>query len=248
MDVLCYLANRQGTVVPRQRLLEHLWPDVVVSDDVLTQSISELRAVFGDNRAAPTFIRTIPKRGYMLVAEVSMTHSGGTVPMRSRLAAIGFAFVVAALAGMLLTNSFYGDAADSSETRIAVLPFRTLTGDADSFSAGLSTDINQLLANEPGFRVVVVSPALVLSSNGAFDFRAIAERTDLVLEGSVRVVGERIRITVQLIEIATGFQRWSQSYDRLTGDMLGTQLELSAIIVSGLTMSVRGIPLTVAKS
>lgn len=70
MAVLAVLVANAGEVVLRRELLDDVWHGMIVCDDVLTQCISELRATLGDNRAAPRYIKTIPKRGYVLIARV----------------------------------------------------------------------------------------------------------------------------------------------------------------------------------
>jgi DNA-binding winged helix-turn-helix (wHTH) protein/Tol biopolymer transport system component len=71
MQVLLCLAAEPGQVVSKERLMQTVWPDTFVGDDVLTRSISELRRVFGDDVKEPHFIQTIPKSGYRLIAAVS---------------------------------------------------------------------------------------------------------------------------------------------------------------------------------
>ena len=70
MQVLECLAEKPGEVVSRDELVARVWPDVFVSDDVLHRAIRELRRVFGDDTANPTYIETIRKRGYRLIAPV----------------------------------------------------------------------------------------------------------------------------------------------------------------------------------
>ena len=71
MEVLVCLAEHTGEVVPKEKLLQAVWPDIFVSDDVLTRSVSELRRVFGDDAHASRIIETIPKRGYRLLVAVT---------------------------------------------------------------------------------------------------------------------------------------------------------------------------------
>ena len=70
MAVLVCLAEHTGEVVPKEKLLQAVWPDTFVSDDVLKRSVSELRRVFGDDAHESGIIETIPKRGYRLVVDV----------------------------------------------------------------------------------------------------------------------------------------------------------------------------------
>ena len=71
MQVLVLLAAHAGQVVAKERLIQTVWPDTFVTDDVLTRAISELRRVFGDDAKESRFIQTIPKSGYRLIARVS---------------------------------------------------------------------------------------------------------------------------------------------------------------------------------
>jgi TolB-like protein/DNA-binding winged helix-turn-helix (wHTH) protein/Flp pilus assembly protein TadD len=71
MQVLVLLAAHEGQVVAKEHLIHTVWPDVFVTDDVLTRAISELRRVFGDDAKDSRFIQTIPKSGYRLIARVS---------------------------------------------------------------------------------------------------------------------------------------------------------------------------------
>src|SRR5437588_1448520 len=78
MEVLVCLAEHAGEAVPKEKLLQTVWPDTFVSDDVLKRSVSELRRVFGDDAHESRFIETIPKRGYRLL--VAVTPGNGKVP------------------------------------------------------------------------------------------------------------------------------------------------------------------------
>jgi len=80
MEVLMCLARRPGEVVTRDQLLETVWAGTVVTDDVLTRSISELRKVFDDDPRNPGVIETIPKTGYRLIAPMTVDYRGDHVP------------------------------------------------------------------------------------------------------------------------------------------------------------------------
>jgi len=70
MQVLVCLAAHAGDAVPKERLMQTVWPDTFVGEDVLTRAISELRRAFGDDAREPRFIQTIAKGGYRLIAGV----------------------------------------------------------------------------------------------------------------------------------------------------------------------------------
>lgn len=69
--VLLHLAERPGELVTKRALLDAVWPGVTVTEDVVRQSVGELREAFGDERAAPRFIATVPRRGYRFVARLA---------------------------------------------------------------------------------------------------------------------------------------------------------------------------------
>jgi len=70
MEVLVYLAEHAGIVLPKERILQAVWPDTSVTEDVLVHAVVQLRKAFGDNAREPRFIQTVPKRGYRLLAPV----------------------------------------------------------------------------------------------------------------------------------------------------------------------------------
>jgi len=77
MQVLVYLADHPGDVISRQAILDTVWSDVVVGDEVVSRSISTLRKAFDDNPRTPQVIETIPKGGYRLIAPVDYALRGG---------------------------------------------------------------------------------------------------------------------------------------------------------------------------
>lgn len=70
MDLLVHLASRAGRVCSRQELLDTVWHDVVVGEEVLSTAVSKLRRALGDDSRSPRYVETISRRGYRLVAEI----------------------------------------------------------------------------------------------------------------------------------------------------------------------------------
>jgi TolB-like protein/Tfp pilus assembly protein PilF len=89
MEVLVCLARRPGEAIPKDQLLQTVWPETFVTDDVLIRSISELRRVFEDDARDPQIIQTIPKRGYRLVAAVDANSPAASVT-RDSIAVLPF--------------------------------------------------------------------------------------------------------------------------------------------------------------
>ena len=127
--------------------------------------------------------------------------------------------------------------AAASQTSVCVLPFVNMSGDPEQeyFSDGISEDIITDLSK--------VSALMVIARNTAFTFKGkvmdvkeVARALDVthVMEGSVRKAGDRVRITAQLIDGATGGHVWADRYDRDLTDIFAIQDEISKAIVSAL--------------
>src|SRR5215831_7103148 len=73
LDLLLLFAGRPGLLFTKDDILKALWPDVAVTDNALTQVVSELRQALGDDPARPRYVETVPRRGYRFVATVEST-------------------------------------------------------------------------------------------------------------------------------------------------------------------------------
>jgi serine/threonine protein kinase len=122
---------------------------------------------------------------------------------------------------------------------IAVLPFANMSADADNeyFSDGLTEEIINLLAKIPGLKVTARTSAFAFRGKEQ-DITKIAEalRVKTVLEGSVRKMGNRIRVTVQLINATDGYHLWSDRYDRDLTDIFAVQDEIASAIAGALKL------------
>ena len=131
---------------------------------------------------------------------------------------------------------------------IAVLPFQNMSGDPEQeyFAAGMSEDIITSLSRIPRLFVIARNSTFVYKGH-AVDVRQIGQELGVshVLEGSVRRVGNRIRITTQLVETQNGNHLWAERYDRKLDDIFAVQDEITRNIVTelsfNLTATYRGI-------
>jgi DNA-binding winged helix-turn-helix (wHTH) protein len=80
MEVLVYLAGHAGEVLPKNRLIQAVWPDTFATDDVLKQAIFQLREALGDDSKEPRYIQTVPRRGYCLIADVRFPEEDRETP------------------------------------------------------------------------------------------------------------------------------------------------------------------------
>ena len=143
-------------------------------------------------------------------------------------------------------QSFVGDvhvqAGESTEKSIAVLPFANLsaTSDQEYFSEGLAEELINALAHLPGLRVASRSSTFRFRAHG-LDVRDVGKQlnVDTVLEGSVRRHGNRLRVTVQLINVADGYHLWSERYDREFADVFEIQDEITQSVVEKLEPRLR---------
>jgi serine/threonine-protein kinase len=120
---------------------------------------------------------------------------------------------------------------------IAVLPFTNLSGDKENeyFSDGLTEETINALTRLPGLRVTGRTSAFALRGKN-LDVREIGAKLNVehILEGSVRSSGNRVRVTAQVVNVADGYQLWSERYDREMRDILDIQDEISHAIVDTL--------------
>jgi serine/threonine-protein kinase len=132
----------------------------------------------------------------------------------------------------------------TAEPSIAVLPFSNLSPEpGDYFSDGLTEEIIHALASVPGIRVVARTSCFALKHRNA-DVREVGRTLDVafVLEGSVRMSGHSLRVTVQLVSATDGFQLWSRRYERNIDDVFAVQDDIAREIVNTLRSGSAGQP------
>ena len=128
---------------------------------------------------------------------------------------------------------------------IAVLPFANMSADPEQeyFCEGLAEELIDALAQLDGLRVVARTSAFQFTGKG-HDLRAVGEKLSVttVLEGSVRKVGNRLRINAQLINVDDGYHLWSKRYDREMDDVFAIQDEIARAVVTELKVKLLGAP------
>ena len=256
MEVLMRLAERADQVVSRDELLATVWPGVVVGDEALTQSIIKLRRALGDDPRSPSYIETIPKRGYRLIALVGKSEKRGEsavatpqqlpAPVRHGIRSPGLiggivlALVVAGTyffasrlqpAPTARADTDVFDAEDGRRTElltVTVLPFETVGADVkESYLArGISSDLVTDLSRLSGLRLISASADSPSSQT--------AKTARYVVSGSVQRAAETLRVNIRLIDSRTNEQLWSQRIERPFGDLFAIQSEISRSLVEQL--------------
>ena len=259
MEVLLCLAHRPGELVSKEELLQTVWPDTFVSDDVLIRSISELRRVFEDDAKEPRFIQTIHKRGYRLIAPVARPHSDTAVPTRSPASTesstprrwilpfgVALGVVCFALLAALRTSELRRWLTSKNDMppihSLAVLPLQNLSGDsgqeyfADAMTEELITELSRISA------LNVISRTSVMpykDSKKSLPEIARELHADAIVEGSIVRSGDRVRVTAQLIYAAKDTNVWAQTYDRDLQDVLTLQSAVARSIADEIRVQVK---------
>jgi transcriptional activator of cad operon len=258
MRLLLLLAANPGVVLSVERMLNEVWQGVVVSPASVYQAVSQLRRLLGDTDPDPTYIATVPRKGYRLVAQVvslaAATPRLPSSPAPSPLPepdppalrwvpshrGIRFSLAIVTL-GVLSTAGWwvwhrYFAAPPQTAQSIVVLPFIDMTQEHQdqSFCDGLTEELSNWLAQIPTLRVVARTSAFAF--RGQSDARQIgrALNTTHVLEGSMRRSGDHMRVTVQLIETGSGYHLWSSEYDRQADDTINLQEDIARAVALSL--------------
>ena len=218
-DLLAYVIENHQRVVTRDDLIAQVWDGRIVSESALARCINGARSAVGDSGEAQHLIKTLPRRGLRFVGIVREDQSpsgrAGAPALEAEKPAPALAL--------------------PERPSIAVLPFDNVTGDKeqDYFCDGITEDIITELSR--------FSDLFVIARNSSFQYKAKAVdvrrvASDLgvryVLQGSIRRGGNRVRVSVQLIDATTGTHRWAERYDRKLEDVFEVQDEVARTIVT----------------
>ena len=203
LELLHYLIEQRERVVPKEELLDTLWPDVHVSESALTTTIRDARRVLDDSPGDPRWIKTIYGRGFRFVGDIIENAPKAVAPPVAP--------------------------PQSTRKSIAVLPFTDLSPahDQKHFCDGIAEELINTLTRLEELRVVSRTSAFDFHEDD--DIRAVGEKlgVDHILRGSVRKSDQRLRITVHLVDTHSGHHMWSEKYDRLVGDIFALQEEIA---------------------
>ncbi|MGH7630380.1 MAG: protein kinase domain-containing protein [Gemmatimonadales bacterium] len=202
---------------------------------------------------SPPLLRTVDPT-IPAAVEAAVARALARDPADRFATAAGFSAALTAGAGAELASGSVGRllasvSQQAGEASVAVLPFVNLSADPDNeyFSDGITEELINALVKVPGLRVAARTSCFAFKGKEQ-DVRAVGERLRVrtLLEGSVRKVGTRIRITAQLINAADGYHLWSETYDRDLHDVFAVQDEIARTLVGTLKpqlLSLRDAPL-----
>jgi TolB-like protein/DNA-binding winged helix-turn-helix (wHTH) protein/Tfp pilus assembly protein PilF len=243
-------------------------------DHGLNTAVSKIREALGDSATHPRFVETIPRRGYRFVAPVegapmasmheppelaSSEEKPGVVPCpipttrvqpggkQMMLLVVVSLSVISGTAYWLHNQSAPSKHVSRLPASLVVLPFTDLSPQKDQayFCDGLTEDLINGLSKLDGVRVIARTSSFRLKGQTG-DARRIAAqlRVSTILEGTVRKIGDRLRITTELIDAESGYQLWSESYDRDVAKVFEIQEQTAQAVVDALRIKLTTSPST----
>lgn len=253
MRLLVRLAEAPGRVISSRELLDTVWAGVVVSPASVYQAISQLRKLLGDTDPVPTFIATVPRKGYRLVAPVERIPSVAADPpapavqppsrpanpqrvyRRWGIAALVIA-IVAIVALLALPDPERPQTAElpapvgalDSRT-IVVVPFQPSTEDAATrMLAPIVTDLLRTRMAAVQNLVVIASGSITNAMRTEEDLAAVARklRARYLLRGEVSRTGDQVRMQVSLLDIQSNSPVWSTAFERPIEKIAGIHEEV----------------------
>ena len=256
LDLLILLVEGRGQLVSRGDIVDRLWgKDVFVDVDTgVNTAISKIRQALRDSPEAPSFVETVPGKGYRFIADVEIVQPPGPLadnrrplgalppaveppapfPARRSIGSrVGAGALVLAIAvGIVAFTKLKGGTAGSSVS-LAVLPFVNLGSDPEReyLAAGLTDETSASLAQIDPEHLSVKGRTLRYKGTTKSAAEIGQELSvDYLVESSLRAEGSKLRITVTLIRVRDQEHVWSQPYEREPTSLLGLQQELSTAI------------------
>jgi TolB-like protein/Tfp pilus assembly protein PilF len=235
--------------VSKEELLRAVWPNVVVEENNLTQNISALRRAFGESLAERRFIVTIPGQGYRFVAPVTAVADPVTGPepaaepvqaapsKRQLLIVVAtLAFVLAA--GALAWRMASKEGAIPSQPRtIAILPFAPVVASNrnEALELGMADSLIMELSRSTH---LIVRPLNATRSFVALDQDPLAAgrqlEVDVVVDGTMQVVDDRVRAAARLLRVADGRQLWAGKFEERFSHIFDVQDAIAQRVAAAL--------------
>ena len=220
--LLHMLVGGAGAPISKDRLIESAWPGLSIEESNLTVQIAALRRVFAVEPGGENWIETLPRRGYRYVGPA----------VANELPSEGAAANTQPPAVLAVPDN----------PSLAVLPFTNMSGDPQQeyFADGVVEDIITGLARIKWLFVVARNSSFIYKGQSV-SVKKVGRELGVryVLEGSVRKLGRRVRITGQLVEAETGVHIWAERYDRPLDDIFALQDEITLNVVGAIEPSLR---------
>ena len=247
--LLCLLVENAGSLVSREQIRRHLWPDRIVDYDTgINACILQIRRVLKRGDAEEGLIETVPRVGYRFLPSVDLRGSAhGPSDTSASNWRLHRQWTVAGVAVALLVVVFLFarrvEVPSAEPTRVAVLPFADLDAEFGAaakrphFSLGLTEElIVELAAIDPEVLQVVArtSASHYRDSRPPVAELASELEADYLVDGSIRHEDGRVRVVAELVRAEDEARVWSARYDRSFSEALDLQLEVANAIATSL--------------
>jgi TolB-like protein/DNA-binding winged helix-turn-helix (wHTH) protein/Flp pilus assembly protein TadD len=251
LQVLAILVQSHGNLVTREELRKQLWPaDTFVDfDHSLHNAIARIREALGDSAQTPTYIETLPRRGYRFIAPVEdvppasipaenaeeakepVVPAMPAAPQAKRRIFLLTLVVccVATLAAWVWRHRQI-DSVAAAPRSIAVLPLQNLSGDPSQeyFADAMTEELITELSRSSGLRVISHTSVREYKDTKKHLPQISRElKADDIVEGSVLREGDQLRVTVQLLDAPNDRHIWSEDYQRPSHNILNLQREVA---------------------
>ncbi len=236
--LLLTLVEAAPNMVSHDELINSVWGGRSVSPETISQRIKLLRDALSDDPHNPRYLELVRGQGYRLLPRVEVLPNESPPRHRPRwLIPIGAAISFVAAAAIVFWIVTAQTDAVLESTSVAVLPFADLSPARDQqyLADGIAEEILNVLSRATTLRVIARTSSFSFRGKDA-DVSRIAEALGVthVLEGSVRKEGDRIRVSVRLVDASDGSRLWSESYDQGVGDILALQTDVARSVAAAL--------------
>jgi TolB-like protein len=232
-DLLDYLIRNRERVVSKDDLINTIWNGRIVSDAALTTRLNVARGAIGDTGEEQRLIKTLPRKGFRFVGQVREAQGP---------------------AGATVTGNLEEEPKRAlplpDKPSIAILPFTNLSSDPEQeyFADGMVDDIITALSHFKALFVIARNSSFTYKGR-AVDVKQIGRELGVryVLEGSVRKAANRVRITGQLVDTATGAHLWADRFDGGLSDVFDLQDQVTESVVGAIAPAVEKAEIERAK-
>ena len=238
--LLDHLIAHAGEVVSIEQLLDTVWAGVIVTPDSVYQAVTSLRRALGDDPKRPTYIATVPKLGYRLVASIENDSAAAAIPPPRKIGRRPLMLAGGLAVALLVAGYRVFPSIAISPVSIAVMPFLDMTQamDEEPFADGMTEELIDKFSKVPHLRVAPLSASFAFKEKEVTPPEAAkALGVTYLVEGSVRKSEGMLRVTAQLIRADRNYLLWSETYDRPVADILAIQDSIATEVRKALEKS-----------
>jgi DNA-binding winged helix-turn-helix (wHTH) protein len=224
-DILTLLVMNAGCLVEKDDLLKEVWADTFVEDSNLAQNIFILRRALGDERALPKYIQTVARQGYRFIASVKRCNGAELETSEAE------------------SEALPNDDVAPPRIVVAVLPFINATGDdsLEYLAEGITDNTINHLSRVSALRVMSRT-AVFRRKRNELDPQMSGKElgANAVLVGTISARPKGIAIGVELVDVATSWQLWGESFDSESKDLLEIQDAITRQLLANLKLKLTG--------